>query len=77
MDVVQDRIILVAYSLRFAIVIFEKERLNAEDAWIQFLVVVLVKLYQIGLFLKLIKINSGRESAGRWLESWKVRYVGR
>ena len=42
-----------------------------------FLVVVLVKLYQIGLFLKLIKINSGRESAGRWLESWKVRYVGR
>ena len=57
--------------------IFEKERLTAEDAWIQFSVVVLVKLYQIGLFLKLIKINSGRESVGRWLESWKVRYVGR
>ena len=35
--------------------IFEKKRLTAEDAWIQFLVVVLVKLYQIGLFLKLIK----------------------
>ena len=57
--------------------IFEKERLNAEDAWIQFLVVVLVKLYQIGLFLKQIKINPGRESVGRWLESWKVGYAGR
>ena len=34
LDVVQDRIILVDYSLRFAIVIFEKERLTAEDAWI-------------------------------------------
>ena len=31
-DVVQDRIIFVACSLRFAIVIFEKKRLIAEDA---------------------------------------------
>ena len=32
LDVVQGRIILVAYSLGFAIVICEKKRLTAEDA---------------------------------------------